>query len=169
MVHPILDQFYDRSPHHRRSAAFVKAKGLAANEKGSAGLGTPPVINTPPMEADAPAQAQPKKYVPTIPFSTTTTRTRTAETTVPRVRTPLSHTELAPTETRSLTVPQATSHKHEPAQGNIKKKRASLTTIDPFSGVAGLHEASPVTPEPTRTEFGNPNKIAQYFPELSMS
>ncbi|KAK5657277.1 hypothetical protein OQA88_3336 [Cercophora sp. LCS_1] len=169
MVHPILDQFYDRSPHHLRSAAFVKAKGLAANEKGSAGLGTPPVINTPPIKADGPPQAQAKKYGPLIPFATATARTRTSETTVPRVKTPLSHIEPAPTETHSLTVPQASSQKQEPAQGNIKKKRASLTTVDPFLGVSGLHETSPVTPEPTRTEFGNPNKIAQFFPELSMS
>ncbi len=35
MVHPIKDAYYDRSPYHVRSAAFVQTKGLAANEKSS--------------------------------------------------------------------------------------------------------------------------------------
>ncbi|KAK0752281.1 putative 20S proteasome subunit alpha type 2 [Schizothecium vesticola] len=165
MVHPIMDQFYDRNPHHRRSAAYVRNKGLAANEKGSvAGLVQTPV-GTPSIEIDAP-----KKLAPTIPF-----RTRTSETsTVPRVRTPLSHIEAAPGpkdpgDVRSITEPPAmrAAPQQPPSQGNIKKKRASLSAIEPFS--SHLHQdSSPISPEPTRTEFGNPNKIAQYFPELSI-
>jgi len=165
MVHPIMDRFYDRNPHHRRSAAYVRNKGLAANEKGTVAGLAPTPVGTPSIEIDAP-----KKLAPTIPF-----RTRTSETsTVPRVRTPLSHIEAAPGpkdpgDVRSITEPPAMRQapQQPPSQGNIKKKRASLSAIEPFS--SHLHQdSSPISPEPTRTEFGNPNKIAQYFPELSI-
>jgi glutamine amidotransferase len=56
-------------------------------------------------------------------------------------------------------------------QGNIKKKRASLSAIDAAHGGGGMaqyFDNSPITPEPVRTEFGNPNKIAQLFPELAL-
>ncbi|KAK1754720.1 nucleophile aminohydrolase [Echria macrotheca] len=162
MVHPIMDQFYDRNPHHRRSAAYVRTKGLAANEKTTAVLGTP--IPTPSPAVDVEVQ---RKFIPKIPFSTS--RSRTPETTMSRVRTPLSHIEPAPTslDVRSATLQPAKSLQ-PPAQGNIKKKRASLTTTEPPPGPDSFQETSPITPE--RTEFnGNPNKIAQYFPELSMS
>jgi glutamine amidotransferase len=59
-------------------------------------------------------------------------------------------------------VPRATNQQ-PPAQGNIKKKRASLGALD-----ASYWDSSPVMPEPVRTEYGNPNKIAQMFPELAL-
>lgn len=37
MVHPILDKYYKRDPHHVRSSAFVQEKGLVSNEKPSSG------------------------------------------------------------------------------------------------------------------------------------
>jgi glutamine amidotransferase len=37
MVHPILDKYYERDPHHIRSSAFVQAKGLVSNEKAPGG------------------------------------------------------------------------------------------------------------------------------------
>lgn len=167
MVHPIMDRFYDRNPHHRRSAAYVRNKGLAANEKGSVAGLVPTPVGTPSIEIDAP-----KKLAPTLPFRTPRT---TDTSTVPRVRTPLSHIEPAPGpkdpgDVRSITAPPAmrSSQQPAPSQGNIKKKRASLTAIEPFSSHLN-QDSSPITPEPTRTEFGNPNKIAQFFPELSMS
>ncbi|KAK3359929.1 nucleophile aminohydrolase [Lasiosphaeria hispida] len=162
MVHPILDRYHDRSPHHRRSAAFVRARGLAANEKAS----------TPGVPASMPSiEVEPqKKFLgPTIPIHMA--RSRTPEPlTVPRVRTPLSHTEPAPSDVRAITAPNGirSAAQQPPAQGNIKKKRASITTVDTYS-CNSHHDSSPLTPEPPRTEFGNPNKIAQYFPELSMS
>ncbi|KAL2885931.1 putative glutamine amidotransferase DUG3 [Ceratocystis lukuohia] len=33
MVHPIIDQYYNRNPDHVRSSAFVQTKGLTTNEK----------------------------------------------------------------------------------------------------------------------------------------
>ncbi|KAK0614297.1 nucleophile aminohydrolase [Immersiella caudata] len=148
MVHPILDQYYDRDPHHRRSAAFARAKGLETNEKASARLGTPPTI-APSVAVEIETQ---KKFLPTIP-------------TQPRVRTPLSHVEPANPPAQ---VPIRSAPQQPPSQGNIKKKRASLTTVDTHTSTLP-RDSSPVSPEPARNEFGNPNKIAQFFPELSMS
>ena len=166
LVHPILDQYYDRDPHHRRSAAFVRTKGLETNEKALARLGTP-LVGTPGFGIGVETQ---KKLVPTIPFGVSRTRTPdTSGPTLPRVRTPLSRIEAASSHSQADSsdgwsgstqqqVPIRSAQQQPPAQGNIKKKRASLQL-----------EPSPVTPEPARTEFGNPNKIAQYFPELSMT
>lgn len=41
MVHPIIDQYYNHSPDHVRSSAFVQTKGLATNEKPDARLVAP--------------------------------------------------------------------------------------------------------------------------------
>lgn len=43
MVHPILDKYYDRDPHHVRSSAFVHTKGLVSNEKAPSGSLSPSV------------------------------------------------------------------------------------------------------------------------------
>lgn len=192
MVHPIMDQYYDRNPHHRRSTAFVRNKGLAANEKTSSRSGTP--LGAPPtidMETVA------KKFLgPTIPSFSMASRPRGAvagtapivggccgpTSTIPRVRTPLSQSEAAapPSDVRTITGPlpviqtQApASSQQQPSQGNIKKKRASLSTTNTDNGsVTSLQtqdQHSPTTPEPSRSEFGNPNKIAQFFPELTLS
>ena len=65
-----------------------------------------------------------------------------------------------------------------PSQGNIKKKRASLSGVEGGIGTLTLggipsyvdvEQQSPLTPEPHRTEYGNPNKIAQFFPELNLA
>lgn len=156
MVHPIIDQYYDRNPHHRRSAAFVRTMGLAANEKGSLLAGTP--LGTPAVDVE-----NQKRFLPVIPFHPILGRARTPETsTIPRIRTPLSNIEAASNSAPGGVIIRSTTQQ-PPSQGNIKKKRASLTPHDAY-GADGAD-----SPEPTRTEFGNPNKIAQYFPELSMS
>ncbi len=166
-VHPIADRYYERNPYHRRSAAYVDSKGLVANEK--APRAPPPV----PSAMDQ-LEAQKKYFGSTIPFGVS--RSRTPETSsMPRVRTPLAVSETAgnTADVRTLTNPPVvrSGSQQPPAQGNIKKKRRSLTGMEglpPHNPNAHLdHDNhSPVTPEPTRSEFGNPNKIAQFFPEL---
>jgi glutamine amidotransferase len=82
-------------------------------------------------------------------------------------------------DVRALTEPPVLRvvSQQPPAQGNIKKKRASLSAVEAgaYGGGAGggvlaqyVVDTSPITPEPVRTEFGNPNKIAQLFPELAL-
>ncbi|KAK3327380.1 nucleophile aminohydrolase [Cercophora scortea] len=142
-VHPIMDQYYDRNPHHRRSTAYTLSSGLHLNVGGS--------------------------LTPDSSVSSTTT--------VPKARTPLSHSEFA-SDARSTTAAPTSApralHQQTPAQGNIKKKRRSLTAIESQAAAAAAaddlyQENSPVTPEPSRAEFGNPSKIAQFFPELTLS
>ncbi|AEO62608.1 6e85b567-1775-4700-95a0-663aeaf70b10 [Thermothielavioides terrestris] len=202
MVHPIIDRYYDRNPHHRRSTAFVRTKGLSANEKDTSRSGTPfsPPGSIPaiPSAPHFPEQPEPHKQrfrgptIPTIPSSLSRSCTPDAfsstASTLPHSRTPLSHAETAapdpqalqvpppPTDIRALTDPPIArpAPQQPPAQGNIKKKRASLSAVEAAAhrpGAAAMaqqyFDASPVTPEPVRTEFGNPNKIARLFPELA--
>ncbi|KAK4460697.1 nucleophile aminohydrolase [Cladorrhinum samala] len=205
MVHPIMDKYYDRNPHHRRSAAFVRAKGLSANEKTPSRAGIPVTSNMPPFVPAALAHAEfagdshhpnQKRFgpsIPSIPFSVSRPRAPTEpsssySSTVPRTRTPLSHAETASSAASSSSTSSSattigggqipspvvvvrSTNQHPPSQGNIKKKRASLSAVDAGNHAAILGpylDASPITPEPTRTEFGNRDKIARMFPELAL-
>jgi glutamine amidotransferase len=207
MVHPIMDKYYDRNPQHRRSAAFVRTKGLSANEKGTSRSGTPFGLpaGTPPVSSLAhfPDHAEPHKQrfrgptIPSIPSSLSGCRTpdgfSSSASTLPRSRTPLSHAETLapepssssssssslqapPMDIRALTAPPVirAASQQPPAQGNIKKKRASLSAVEAVHhggggvGLAQYFDTSPTTPEPVRTEYGNPDKIARMFPELAL-
>ncbi|KAL1842687.1 hypothetical protein VTJ49DRAFT_4466 [Mycothermus thermophilus] len=189
MVHPIMDRFYDRNPRHRRSTAFVRTKGLSANEKGTSRSATPcslpasipsaPSCLPHHLDGQHPEPPRPRIRGPTIPTLPGSS--------APRSRTPLSHAEtLAPdppvtlqapvSDVRELTPPPVVRllNQQQPSQGNIKKKRASLSALDAAAaaaahGGAGQHyfDTSPITPEPPRASFGDPNKIAQMFPELA--
>lgn len=200
MVHPIMDQYYDRNPQHRRSTAFVSTKGLSANEKCASQPGAPSLPQLVDHHHHLQEQPQRRLLGPTIPPSIVSSA-RTLDgfpsgststvSTVVRGRTPLAHAEPAPSETpapsaqgagtlappdvRALTAPPliragSSQTQAAPAQGNIKKKRASLSAVESTNTTVGLayFDTSPVTPEPARTEFGNPNKIAQMFPELAL-
>ncbi|KAK3373937.1 nucleophile aminohydrolase [Lasiosphaeria ovina] len=197
MVHPILDQYYGRNPNRQRSTAFVRTKGLAANENASSLAGTAlPVAengsilnnnnNSHLLQNGSAATLAHKKILgPTIPFSVSAPRSRppaaesshSASSTVPRARTPLAYSEAAATpqlgssDVRSPSQPALPPQQQlaTPSQGNIKKKRASLTAVDPPAYSSLQDTGSPLTPEPSRTEFGNPAKLAQYFPELTLS
>ncbi|KAL2169859.1 hypothetical protein VTG60DRAFT_5537 [Thermothelomyces hinnuleus] len=199
MVHPIMDQYYNRNPQHRRSAAFVRTKGLSANEKATSRSGTPfgPPASIPPVTSLPHFPGNPESHKqrlrgPTIPASLLSTRTpdgSSSTSSLPRSRTPLSHAETITPEPSSLQSPTAdvreltappiirAASQQPPAQGNIKKKRATLGTVEAMHGGGGggggmalaqYLDTSPVTPEPVRTEFGNPEKIARMFPELAL-
>lgn len=206
MVHPIVDKYYDRNPHHRRSAAYVQTKGLAANEKaGAARGGTPlPTPGIADTEVQQQQQQQQSRYLGhTIPFASNS-RSRSSETCAistvtaptPRARTPLFFSETSnsstssPSDVRSLTVspnPRTSPNPNQAQnQGNIKKKRASLsgTTESSSQGSSSTYIGTSPPPHPQeldsqsvfapeqqsqRNEYGNPNKIAQMFPELALN
>ncbi len=189
MVHPIMDQYYDRNPHHRRSAAFVRNKGLAANEKGVTRSDTPFPLQASVPSAPDQLELHKQRFrgptIPSIPISKFRSRTPdpypSASMALPHSRTPLSQAETLPEpatlqappmDVRALTAPLIRpTMQQQPSQGNIKKKRASLSAVDPPSAAGGLSayfDTSPITPEPVRTEFGNPSKIARLFPELAL-
>ncbi|KAK4103888.1 N-terminal nucleophile aminohydrolase [Parathielavia hyrcaniae] len=204
MVHPIMDQYYDRNPHHRRSAAFVRTKGLSANEKGTSRTGTPfnlpagiPTISSLPQLLDHPESHKPRFRGPTIPMiPSSLSRSRTPDPSssglaLPRSRTPLSRAETlvpdpssalqaSPMDVRALTEPPVLRvvSQPPPAQGNIKKKRASVSAVEATAGAHSgggggmlaqyVADMSPIAPEPVRNEFGSSNKIARMFPELAL-
>lgn len=173
IVHPIADQYYERNPYHRRSAAYVGSKGLLANEKIPRAT---PVLSLPVASPSVPQiqDTSKKSFGPTIPFNLA--RARSSETsTLPRNRTPLSVSEAAPqsSDLRNAAGPALTMSPSQraPSQGNIKKKRKSLNGLEnlpphgPAEQMMDDEHTSPITPEP-RSEYGNPNKIRQFFPEL---
>lgn len=172
-----MDKYYDRNPRHSRSAAYVQTKGLTANEK-TAQRGATPL---PTPSASVEVEVHKRLLGPTIPFGNSC-RSRTPETSsLPRIRTPLSFSETSTqSDVRSVTEPPIIrpNPNSVPSQGNIKKKRASLGAIEAgigsltlggISSYADMDQQSPLTPEPHRTEYGNPNKIAQFFPELNLA
>ncbi|KAL2879377.1 glutamine amidotransferase subunit [Colletotrichum sp. CLE4] len=163
MVHPIIDKYYDRSPYHARSSAFVQTKGLMANEKISSLL-SPAATSLPTPETAK------KSLGPTIPF--TVSRNHTPEPTNVGKSRPHSqlHEVSTPADSRSImTISSAqTSTSKPPVQGNIKVKRAALeqapsTDSDTDSLLPAEDQAQ------SRTEFGHPNKLSRFFPELTMT
>ncbi|EHK99431.1 hypothetical protein M7I_4729 [Glarea lozoyensis 74030] len=49
MVHPIIDEYYNHNPYHRRSSKFVHDKGLITNEKGNPNNPVSPSGNPAPL------------------------------------------------------------------------------------------------------------------------
>ena len=166
MVHPIVDRYYTKSPHHVRSSAFVQEKGLASNEKNAAA-----VLAASAILSDG-AEGQKKMLSPTVPLGISLARTRTPDQLPVRPKpAPYYDTRSA---VRSMPVPPAAKDAAtvQPSQGNIKKKRKSLSELEQFepapdSGADDDDDATGLDRHGLgRPEFGNPNKIAQYFPEL---
>lgn len=185
-VQPIIDQFHHKDPWHRRSAGFVQSKGLAANEK----TPTPLTMSNPAMavpEGNLQAEMFHKRanLGPTIPFSLmrsitpqisrTTTSEAVSSVAAASPRPSLSNVDTSKsTDFRTVTGPpvgRQASTSNPPALGNIKKKRMSLSNLDQLQGPSPSSETEPPTPmSPVdRTSYGDPNKIAQYFPELTLS
>ena len=196
MVHPIVDQYYARSPHHRRSTAYVHTKGFSANEKDLSRSPTPltvppslPSLSALPQLHDHRQQSFLRPTIPT--FGSSVSRSRTPD--ASRSRSPLSVTQSEPVESstaaaasqlqppsisdiREITPPpgqaaRSGQQQSQPVQGNIKKKRASLSAIEgtTFGGAGPLGGLLIDMPEPVREYTnGNPNKIAQLFPELAL-
>lgn len=188
MIHPIMDRHYSQDPHHRRSAAFVQTKGLAANNNTPfSRAATPaPSCPSPPTSVRFPAS-----HLPQAPLSFPLGRARPAETATtlgsvlhaaPRTRTLLHHSESAAAAAARGSSESDGDGPPPPStavQGNIKRKRASAregstsragagdtgsSQLDGHGGRGGRSRS--LTPETSRAEFGSPHKIAQYFPEL---
>lgn len=185
-VQDIRDQFCDKDPWQRRSAGFVHSKGLVANEKTATASALPsPDIVAP--KSNQPAEPAPKKahLGPTIPFSMMRSITpQISRTTTPEISSNYSAPPRAEratvsfvchpssAEMRSVKGPsefKSSSQANPPAQGNIKKKRMSLNDLP--SGPGQPADAGPPTPvSPSeRTGYGDPAKIARYFPELTLA
>jgi len=154
MVHPIIDEYYNYNPYHSRSSKFVQDKGLVTNEKGSLN-GTSPAV-TPGIpngrRTNLSSSLHDSIASTLVPSLRSGSPALSPATELPRVTTPLS-------DLRNLSIQGRDSYKPQEL-GNTKKKRKSLSTPQ----VAQLQEEeSP----PQRASYGDPLKIAQYFPELN--
>ncbi|RYO89281.1 hypothetical protein DL766_000918 [Monosporascus sp. MC13-8B] len=167
MVHPINDGFSERDPYHRRSSAFAQTKGLTTNEKAVARVASP--LATPATEIENHRLFP----TPTIPTSAGRTRAFDPGSLHARSRTMLSIMEPAPSMsiTRSMSPPPPLPQRphlvlKSPSQGNIKKKRRSLTVgehphpAEYADGDAQLPE-SPVMSLATRSDIGTSEKAAR--------
>lgn len=159
MVHPIIDKYYERDPHHVRSSAFVQAKGLSSNEKPPSGP-ISPAIDRQQSELDG----YRKMMGGTAPFG--------------------SSRSLSPDLTRRSGTPAAMSCSSQlsqtcetaaprtmPAQGNIKVKRRSAhpeAGQQHSGGALGAGHASDLD-ERAQAEIRSSRKLSQYFPELNLA
>jgi glutamine amidotransferase len=169
MVHPIEDRYYAKSPYHIRSSTFVQTKGLISNEKVSANIPTPGATPLPDTEEKR------RSLVPTIPFGIPISRSRTPEhlSGIKTSRTPSSLHDIAVPSDRQnpISLNDQNRTRSSPHQGNIGRKRLSMIEFEQQQN-NNIDDIEPLTPERLivgRTEYGNPNKIAQYFPELRIS
>ena len=148
MVHPIIDEYYNYNPYHLRSSKFVQDKGLVTNEKGS--------------KASTPSTLSPNKFPPK---PTSLLHETFANSLIPSMLdcsvspalSPAPEYRPASKEFHSNVItPMSARDPNRPQEmGNIKKKRKELEIV-------------PDSPEqPPQRTFGDPNKIAQYFPELN--
>jgi glutamine amidotransferase len=150
MVHPIIDEYYNYNPYHSRSSKFVRDKGLITNEKGTS---TPtPVRSTTPSRPEiyrlrsALGSSLHESLASTLVAASSPALSPTTE-------------NLLTFSTRELNRPQEMT--------NTKKKRKSLTPRDREPQVQAEVETPIPDSPPQRTAYGDPNKIAQYFPELN--
>lgn len=175
MVHPIIDQFYDRSPYHIRSSAFVQAKGLAANEKAAA-LMTPSVggnMGSPDL--------QKRVLAPTIPFGVPLGRATDPNVTAPakgRPQSGLQELLVTSPDARSITTLSSgqSSASRQPVRRNIKVKRKSLGSPDQITNANRATDQQPAaddsdtdSPEQHGHGIGHPHKLSRFFPELTMN
>ncbi|CAK7206958.1 glutamine amidotransferase subunit [Sporothrix eucalyptigena] len=193
MVHPIVDAYSNRGPAHSRSAAFVQTKGLVANEKISLlprtaspfpGVATPEPVELPkkhgptiPLNAFRPRNVEYSNSTsnsawPNVPYASTSAAGSTAAAASGSISGAQADNQASASAPPPLVRQQSGN---SPAQGNIKKKRMSLNELEQVHGLGpgGFNDTDPITPitpaEPPRNNYGDPNKIARFFPELTLS
>jgi glutamine amidotransferase len=170
MVHPIIDKYYERDPHHVRSSAFVQAKGLTSNEKNRSDAASPAGQDRQQQELDGYRKmmtgtlslGQSRSLSPDVCRQTR----KLAPGLVP-VHVPVPEPIPVP-QPAQVTPPAEQSNKPTPAQGNIKVKRRSVQLLDINQGSNDLDQISD-TDEPARADVRNPKKLSQYFPELTLA
>lgn len=169
MVHPIIDEYYSYNPYHRRSSKFAQDKGLVTNEKGvTSPSGTPGLA----IPARKPLASSPGNVArASIHDSIASTLVPSTNGVISPAPTPVNEAAPAvenqyphpPSDIRQLTALQSLRIQNRSARpqelGNTKKKRVVLEGEE-------VEAAAPEPATPPRTAYGDPLKIAQYFPEL---
>ena len=174
MIHPIIDENYVYNPYHSRSSKFVTEKGLITNEKGSTPSATSPIATPSLLPEDLKKHLPPSKMQQENIFRSLTPEMHSplAIRTWPSNQSLRSHSENtgnALLDIRRVTPLPVRDSARPQEQGNTKKKRRSIVAIEPVvqPEPEPEHIERPATSE--RTSYGDPAKIARFFPELNLS
>lgn len=150
MVHPIIDEYYNYNPYHARSSKFVQDKGLVTNEKGNLSSRSPAV--TPGLPNHEHKRLGASNLHDSI-----------ASTLLPSMHSPSPPPD--PEYRHLLPVKNLPLREAKPQElGNTKKKRKSLLGVE---NMTANRDPPQVEVEVRPTAYGDPLKIAQYFPELN--
>jgi glutamine amidotransferase len=158
MVHPIIDEYYNHNPYHSRSSKFVVEKGLITNEKGAP---------TPRAESPAPSNlpqkdAKRSALAPKMHGSSSKILTSEKLNLHPLLGV-ADPTRACPDKGKRVDAqrdplpPPTTDTSRQIERGNTKKKRRPVES-----------ETEQEPPPPERFAYGDPAKIAQFFPELTL-
>ncbi|EPE33624.1 N-terminal nucleophile aminohydrolases (Ntn hydrolases) [Glarea lozoyensis ATCC 20868] len=155
MVHPIIDEYYNHNPYHRRSSKFVHDKGLITNEKGNPNNPVSPSGNPAPLTLSLNKST-------IIPASKSNPHNSAASTLLDPISPALTPArEISPlrheSDIRQITALQALRSQERFAPSNVGRKRVTEEREEVVERVE----------EERATAYGDPLKIAQYFPELT--
>ncbi|TVY88943.1 putative glutamine amidotransferase [Lachnellula willkommii] len=174
MVHPIIDEYYNYNPYHRRSSKFVQDKGLITNEKQASrtsASNSPSVM--PNLDLTLPTTKKPFSPISRDLHQSTASNlvssipSRTQSLSANGINGSLSSDIRNPSS-----IPQHLPRDREMERGgkpqelgNTKKKRAPTKEEEQREQREQARERE--RESPARTAYGDPLKIAQYFPELN--
>jgi glutamine amidotransferase len=185
MVHPILDEYYNRDPAYTRSSQYVTEKGLTTNDKTCASR------TSSPIPSSTPSSPQEIKKLPASKLSdcfnnrvselhpSVTMKAVLRPGSPSRNLTPdLYNSESSIRSLSSFTTLVSRDPSRPQEQGNTKKKRVSLMDVDAAGALEDLEphgtasqrlrpSSASQSPNERANSFGSPAKITQYFPELS--
>jgi len=177
MIHPILDEYYVYNPYHSRSSKFAVEKGLVTNEKVATPRPASPIATPGLLPEDIKKHIAPSKVQQENIFRGLNPEMHSSLSirTLPSDQSLRSHAEnsgnslldirrIMPLPVRDPARPQE--------QGNTKKKRRSIFATEPVVQAEPEPEhieqiEQSATSE--RTNYGDPAKIARFFPELNLS
>jgi glutamine amidotransferase len=173
MIHPIIDEYYVYNPYHSRSSKFAVEKGLVINEKGA----TPRAAT--PMAAPSLLPEDIKKHFQSSKMQENLFRNLTPEMHSPlAIRAPPSDSSLrshsengsnALLDIRRVTPLPVRDPARPQEQGNTKKKRRSIVAVELLVQAEPEPEHIEHSATPERTNYGDPAKLARFFPELNLS
>jgi len=157
MVHPIIDEYYNYNPYHSRSSKLVHDRGLTGDEKTRP---NPTPENTSLNGATARSLHDSVATTLTPSMHQSPPLSPSQDTTYNRENSELDIRQLS-----SIKNPNASPNKPQ-EQGNTKKKRRSLSNRENQIQEQQQELESEPFRETRAVAYGDPMKIAQYFPEL---
>lgn len=171
MIHPILDEYYVHNPYHCRSSKFAVEKGLVTNEKGATPQGVSRVSTPPPFSEDLKKHLLSSKIQDSFHLNLAPEVHRPlAVRTVPSESSLKSYSDNgnATHDFRRVTSLAARDPARPQEQGNTKRKRRSVVQADLLPQAEQEPEPGQPDTSQERLAYGDPAKIAQYFPELTL-